>query len=271
MNGFVIFAKPPPDASEANAMSSTTTRPFTLLGLGSFLGVANESSARFTRRIYVMLAFDEDGLIPVVVQDRLTGEVRMVAYANEEAVRLTRETKRATFWSRSRKEIWEKGKTSGNHLLVDAVLSDCDEDCLVYQVTPHGPTCHTGAESCFFRRADDDERADEKSDPPAPTTLMRLDRVLEERKASTAGKSYTKSLYEGGPPRIGEKLREEADELARALASEADDRVSSEAADVLFHVMVALRARGISFTSVLQELDRRAGTSGHDEKRARRT
>lgn len=189
----------------------------------------------------------------------------MVAFANEEAVRLTRETKRATFWSRSRNEIWEKGKTSGNHLDVDAVLTDCDEDCLVYLVTPHGPTCHTGAESCFFRRAE------EKSDPPAPTTLMRLDRVLEERKSSTAGKSYTKSLYEGGPPRIGEKLREEADELARALASETDDRVSSEAADVLFHVMVALRARGISFTSVLQELDRRAGTSGHDEKRARRT
>jgi len=216
-----------------------------------------------------MLRFDEHGLVPVVVQDRLTGEIRMVAFANEDAVRLTRETGRATFWSRSRSEIWEKGKTSGNHLDVDAVLTDCDEDCLVYQVTPHGPTCHTGAESCFFRRADEDGRDD--GDPPAPTTLMRLDRVLEERKSSTAGKSYTKSLYEGGAPRIGEKLREEADELARALASETDDRVSSEAADVLFHVMVALRARGISFTSVLRELDRRAGTSGHDEKRARRT
>lgn len=218
-----------------------------------------------------MLAFDEDGLLPVVVQDRLTGEIRMVAYANEEALRLTRETRRATFWSRSRKEIWEKGKTSGNHLEVDAVLVDCDEDCLVYQVTPHGPTCHTGAESCFFRRTDDGAgEGDVPAPAPAPTTLMRLDRVLEQRKASTAGKSYTKSLYEGGAPRIGEKLREEADELARALASETDDRVSSEAADVLFHVMVALRARGISFTSVLQELDRRAGTSGHDEKRARR-
>lgn len=271
MKGFVIFANPPPEASEANARSSTTTRPFTVLAFGSFLGVANESSARITRISYVMLDFDEDGLMPVVAQDRITGEIRMVAFATAEAVRLTLETKRATFWSRSRGELWEKGRTSGHHLDVEAVVVDCDADCLVYQVTPHGPTCHTGAATCFFRRASLDGSAIvvKETEVPAPTLLLRLDRVLEARKAASAGKSYTKSLYEGGPEKIGAKLREEADELSRAVASETDERVTSEAADVLFHVMVALRARGISVESVLQELDRRSGTSGHDEKRAR--
>lgn len=218
-----------------------------------------------------MLDFDEDGLIPVVAQDRITGEIRMVAYANAEAVRLTLATKRATFWSRSRKELWEKGKTSGNHLDVGAVVVDCDADCLVYQVTPHGPSCHTGAQTCFFRRAELEGEAVvvQEGDVPGGTALSRLEGVLEARKASTAGKSYVKSLYDGGADKIGAKLREEADELARAVASETDDRVVSEAADVLFHLMVGLRSRGITVAQVLGELDRRAGTSGHDEKRSR--
>ncbi len=218
-----------------------------------------------------MLDFDADGLIPAVAQDRVTGEIRMVAYANEEAVRQTLATRLATFWSRSRQELWVKGETSGHHLDVEAVLADCDADCLVYLVTPHGPTCHTGAETCFFHRVTtaEDGLATSTADVPQTTLLARLERVLEQRKSSTAGASYTKSLYEGGPIRIGDKLREEADELARSLASETDDRVVSEAADVLFHAMVALRSRGISAAAVLEELDRRAGTSGHDEKRAR--
>src|SRR6476661_3379386 len=99
------------------------------------------------------MKFDEHGLIPVVAQEQLTGEVRMVAFATEEAVRTTLESGRATFWSRSRGELWEKGSTSGNTLAVTGVLVDCDEDCLVYLVAPSGPTCHTGRASCFFRRA----------------------------------------------------------------------------------------------------------------------
>lgn len=218
------------------------------------------------------LDFDENGLIPVVAQDHLTGDVRMVAFATEKAVLRTLETGRATFWSRSRGELWEKGRTSGNYLRVTAVLVDCDADCLVYLVAPHGPTCHTGAASCFFRRAELGEGGNVRvstTEVPAPTLLARLEAVLEARKTSTGKASYVKSLYEGGPTKIGEKLTEEAGELARAVAGEEDERVVSEAADVLFHVMVALRSRGVGFEAVLRELDRRTGTSGHDEKRTR--
>lgn len=215
--------------------------------------------------------FDEHGLLPVVAQDHLTGQVRMVAFATEQAVKLTLETGRATFWSRSRGELWEKGRTSGNWLAVRGVLVDCDADCLVYLVAPSGPTCHTGAATCFFRRAAlvDGRIHVSDAEVPAPTLLARLEAVLESRKASDAKASYAKSLYEAGASKIGEKLVEEAGELARAVAGEDDERVVAEAADVVFHVMVALRSRGVAFEDVLRELDRRTGTSGHDEKRAR--
>lgn len=226
---------------------------------------------RVTTATAAAMQYDEQGLIPVVAQDHLTGAVRMVAFATEQAVRLTLETNRATFWSRSRGELWEKGRTSGHTLDVTGVLVDCDTDCLVYLVSARGPTCHTGAPTCFFRRVVLDGGAVAVSDRevPAATLLGRLEEVLEARKASHGKASYTKSLYDGGASKIGEKLLEEAGELARAVAGEDDARVASEAADVLFHVMVALRSRGMAFESVLRELDRRAGTSGHDEKRAR--
>lgn len=226
-----------------------------------------------------MLRFDRD-LIPVVVQDHVTGEVRMVAWANREAVDATLQTRRATFFSRSRGELWEKGKTSGNGLDVVSVLVDCDEDTLLYLVEPHGPSCHTGAPSCFFRGlrrteggspvAPEPEGAREDHEPVTASTLLaRLDAVLDARRTSTGEKSYVKSLYDGGPAKIGAKLREEADELARAVDAETEDRVVSEAADVLFHVMVALRSRGKSIEDVLRELQRREGTGGHEEKRQR--
>jgi phosphoribosyl-AMP cyclohydrolase / phosphoribosyl-ATP pyrophosphohydrolase len=217
------------------------------------------------------MQFDENGLLPVVAQDHLTGEIRMVAFANQRAVELTLETGRATFWSRSRRELWEKGVTSGNGMDVRAVLVDCDADCLVYLVAPKGPTCHTGKRSCFFRQArlEDGQIRLEDAEVPAPTLLGRLEVLLEARKAAVAKASYTKSLYDAGAAKIGEKLVEEAGELAHAIGGESDDRVASEAADVLFHVMVALRSRGVAFEDVLRELHRRTGTSGHDEKRSR--
>lgn len=210
-------------------------------------------------------------LLPVVAQDRVTGEIRMVAFASPEAVQHTLETGRATFWSRSRGELWEKGRTSGNTMDVSAVLVDCDADCLVYLVAASGPTCHTGAPTCFFRRlALEEGRPVVKEDAvPAPTLLGRLEAVLEARKASTGEKSYVRSLYDGGAEAMGKKLREEADELARAVAGESDERVGSEAADLLFHLMVALRSRGVPLEAVLGELDRRFGTGGHDEKQRR--
>jgi phosphoribosyl-AMP cyclohydrolase / phosphoribosyl-ATP pyrophosphohydrolase len=221
-----------------------------------------------------MLDTDDHGLVPVVAQDHVTGEIRMVAFATPEAVRLTLETKRATFWSRSRGELWEKGRTSGHTLDVTGVLVDCDADCLVYLVSPRGPTCHTGAATCFFRRLDRDESGAvvvRDDAVPAATLLARLEETLEERKKATAQSSYVRSLYDGGSEKIGAKLREEADELARAVAGESVERVASEAADVLFHVMVALRSRSVSITDVLAELERRTGTSGHAEKTSRKT
>lgn len=218
------------------------------------------------------LVFERRGdveLLPVVAQDHVTGEIRMLAWATVEAVRATLTTGRATFYSRSRRELWEKGKTSENTLEVVSVLVDCDADALVYLVRPRGPTCHTGAPSCFFRRLSDDGPTDE--DVPGPSLLARLDAVLLARREATAEKSYVKSLYEGGPLKIGEKLREEADELARAVASESPERVVGEAADVLFHVMVALRSRDLGIDDVLRALESRAGTGGHVEKKRRKT
>jgi phosphoribosyl-ATP pyrophosphohydrolase/phosphoribosyl-AMP cyclohydrolase len=215
--------------------------------------------------------FDANGLVPVVVQDHLTGEIRMVAFATEAAVRATLETGRATFFSRSRGELWEKGSTSGNTIHVRRVLADCDADCLLYSADPQGPSCHTGAPSCFFQVLEGETLAlPADAEATAQTLLAELEATLEARKQGTGKTSYTKSLYDAGAARIGEKIREEADELSLAVEAETDDRVVSEAADVLYHVLVGLRWRSIPLRRVLAELARRVGTSGHQEKAARR-
>ena len=157
------------------------------------------------------LELDRDGLVPVVVQDHLTGEVRMVAFASLEAVHATLRTGRATFWSRSRGELWEKGRTSGNAIAVKRVLVDCDADCLIYAAEPRGPSCHTGAPSCFFQTLDPSGGGSagelvQKSEQPQ-TILATVEAILESRKQSSGDKSYTKSLYDGGGPVIGAKLR----------------------------------------------------------------
>jgi phosphoribosyl-ATP pyrophosphohydrolase/phosphoribosyl-AMP cyclohydrolase len=219
------------------------------------------------------LKFDAQGLIPVIVQDHLTGEVRMQAFANEEAVQRTLESGRATFWSRSRGEVWEKGSTSGNVVHVLRVLVDCDADSLLYVSEPEGNSCHTGAPSCFFRTLVGPSAEGlievEPEKGGAPTLLGSLEATLEARKGSTSAASYTKSLFDGGGSAIGAKLREEGGELAHALEAESDDRVVSESADVLYHLLVGLRWRNIGLKRVLAELARRLGTSGHAEKAAR--
>lgn len=203
------------------------------------------------------VAWDERGWVVAVAQDRLSGEVRMVAWMDRDALEATRESGFATFWSRSRGELWQKGATSGNRLRVHAITRDCDGDALLLSVDPEGPTCHTGRQSCFFEPTD-----------PAPY-LVQLERVIAERASSTSERSYTRSLLEGGAAEIGKKLREEADELGRAVASEARERVAAEAADLLFHMLVGLRSREVSLHEVLAELARRAGVSGHAEKASR--
>ncbi len=214
------------------------------------------------------LAFGESGLLPAVVQDRLTGQVRMVGYMSRDSLAATLRTGRATFFSRSRNELWEKGQSSGNTLHVVSLHADCDADTILVLVDPTGPTCHTGTPSCFFRSVGaDGALTDEARD--ATTFLETLEREIEARKQSVGSKSYTRHLLDGGAERIGNKIREEADELARAIESESDERVASEAADVLYHAMVGLASRGVSLRDVLARLAARAGTSGHEEKARR--
>jgi phosphoribosyl-ATP pyrophosphohydrolase/phosphoribosyl-AMP cyclohydrolase len=201
--------------------------------------------------------FDSRGLVPAVVQDRLSGEVRMVAWMSEASLQATQESGFATFYSRSRQALWQKGETSGNRLVVREIIEDCDGDTLLVLADPAGPSCHTGRPSCFF------------TPRPAVPILLELERVITERASSTADRSYTKLLLDGGAGKIGEKLREEADELARAIDAETDDRVAAEAADVIFHLLVGLELRGIPWRRVLEVLAERATTSGHAEKAAR--
>jgi phosphoribosyl-ATP pyrophosphohydrolase/phosphoribosyl-AMP cyclohydrolase len=220
----------------------------------------------------VKLAFDAStGLIPAIAQDRLSGEIRMVAYMNREALERTLATRKATFYSRSRQALWVKGETSGNTLRVERVIADCDADVVLLLVDPEGPSCHTGRANCFFRevaQAEEEELRDLHE--PAVPLLMDLERVILARTQSTEEKSYTRALLNGGAQKIGEKLREEAGELASALQNETDDRVVSEAADLMFHMLVGLRLRGLSLRRVFENLAGRFGQSGHAEKASRK-
>lgn len=211
------------------------------------------------------LKYDDKGLVTVVVQDRMTGEIRMLAHANREALEHTLATRRATFWSRSRAALWTKGETSGNTIHVAELWLDCDRDAVVYLADPDGPSCHTGADSCFFDRVDDGAAREGGAAP----MLLVLERALHARASATATKSYTKSLLEAGAPKIAAKVREEGDELARAIEGEADENVVKESADVVYHLMVGLMHRGLSLRDVERELARRFGVSGHDEKASR--
>ncbi|HEY4243921.1 MAG TPA: bifunctional phosphoribosyl-AMP cyclohydrolase/phosphoribosyl-ATP diphosphatase HisIE [Kofleriaceae bacterium] len=209
--------------------------------------------------------YDERGLVPCVVQDASTGTVLMLAWQNAEALRLTRETRIAHFWSRSRQSLWKKGETSGHTLAVTEVRIDCDADAVLLLAHPAGPTCHTNATSCFFHvdGAPDDDGA--------PAVLSRLAQILRARRDSSAEKSYTKSLLAAGWPKILAKLAEESGELAAEFPEGPRDAVVHEAADLIFHLMVGLTARDIPIEDVLAELARRFGTSGHVEKAARPT
>jgi phosphoribosyl-ATP pyrophosphohydrolase/phosphoribosyl-AMP cyclohydrolase len=214
------------------------------------------------------LKFDEHGLMPAVVQDRLTGQVRMCAFVNKEAVAKTLESGRATFYSRTRGRLWEKGESSGHSLIVRELYVDCDADTLLIMADPVGPSCHTGQPSCFFRHLGPEGVRDESV--AAGAFLERLEAEIEARRSSTAEKSYTKSLLVAGAGKIGDKVREEADEFARALEGETDERVVSEAADVVYHLLVGLALRGASWRAVLDVLANRIGKSGHEEKASRR-
>lgn len=215
------------------------------------------------------LKFDESGLIPAIAQDWVTGQIRMVAWMNDDALRKTLETGRATFFSRSRQALWEKGETSGHYLLVRSIHADCDADVLLLLVDPKGPSCHTGRPTCFFRTLGPEGQMQD-SPREAGAFLSDLEAEIRERSTASATSSYTRSLLDGGAAKIGDKLREEASELADALASESEDRVASEAADLVYHLLVGLRLRGVELRRVIEVLGGRAGISGHAEKASRK-
>jgi len=215
------------------------------------------------------LKWDRDGLVSVVVQDAISGEVRMVGYANQEALRMTLDTGFAHFFSRSRQQLWLKGETSGHRLRVREVWTDCDGDAVIYLAEAEGPTCHTLRETCFFKRVTRDGELVDDPKRHAQSTLPQLWQELVERRDSTAAKSYTRSLLDAGVQKIRAKVEEEALELSRALQSEQDSRVISEAGDVLYHVLVGLLARNVSLRDLEGELAKRSGTSGLVEKASR--
>jgi phosphoribosyl-ATP pyrophosphohydrolase/phosphoribosyl-AMP cyclohydrolase len=199
----------------------------------------------------------------------------MVGAMNEAALAATLERGLVTFFSRSRQTLWQKGETSGHTLALRGIRIDCDGDALLVSAEPAGPTCHTGKPSCFFRAATDGELVEDDGPPePADAVLARVFATVLARKAGRGatqaeGRSYVRELLAAGTATIEGKLREEADELARAIASESPARVAAEAADLLFHAFVALAARDVSLADVRDVLAARHGTSGIDEKAGR--
>jgi phosphoribosyl-ATP pyrophosphohydrolase/phosphoribosyl-AMP cyclohydrolase len=209
------------------------------------------------------IVFDQDGLVPCVVQDHASGEVLTLAYMNEESLRRTIDTEEVHFFSRSRNEIWHKGETSGNVQRVRQLRYDCDADAVVALVDPAGPACHTGQRSCFYRElggsADTAKDAPPVPGEPAPMpfeALPTLERVLRSRAENLPEGSYTAELL-ADPERIGAKVREEAEEVSLAAREESEERVAEEAADVLYHLGVLLVSRGVSEARVMEVLNER--------------
>ncbi len=192
------------------------------------------------------LVFDGAGLLPVVVQDRASGDVLMVAWANQEALAKTAESGLAHFWSRSREALWKKGETSGNELRVVEARADCDRDTLLLLVEPTGPACHTGARSCFG-----------EGSPTAAGMLEELARVVAERAKASPETSYTARLLAKGPDQVLKKVGEEATEVVLAARVQSDERLAEETADLLYHLVVALHQRGLPLARVMDELRRR--------------
>ena len=207
------------------------------------------------------VAFDERGLVPVVVRDERTGAVLTLAWANKEALALTVETRSSHFWSRSRRELWKKGETSGNVQRVVRVSLDCDRDAVLYDVEPAGPACHTGAASCFAPI----EAIPELAAPAAtgagadPFGLGPLFDVVAARKARPEPGSYTNRLLEKGIGKCAQKVGEEGVEVALAAVSRDDAGLAAEIADLMYHVVVLMAARGLSPEAVATELAARRG------------
>ncbi len=219
-----------------------------------------------TKESNINMDFDKSrGLIPVIVQDINTQMVLMQAFMNREALDVTQKTGKLTFFSRSKKRLWTKGETSGNYLMVKALLPDCDNDCLLAMVEPSGPACHTGSVSCFFPDTTKPRTEDAPGQPTDSTNdaaangafLQKLENLLRSRIKEDVQKSYTARLFEAGPKRIAKKLGEEAVETALEAENGTTERLLEEAADLFYHLNVLLIARNLGFQDVINELEKR--------------
>jgi phosphoribosyl-ATP pyrophosphohydrolase/phosphoribosyl-AMP cyclohydrolase len=196
----------------------------------------------------------EGGLLPAIVQHAVSGAVLMVGYMNSQAVRETLTRGRVVFYSRSKRRLWEKGETSGHFLELESILPDCDRDALLVTARPLGPVCHTGTASCF---GDEPVTAGERL-----AFVARLEEIIQQRIADRPQSSYTARLFAEGPKRIAQKVGEEGLEVALAAVAETDEKVVAESADLLFHLLVLLKSRGLSFETVASELRARHADKG---------
>lgn len=195
-----------------------------------------------------------DGLLPAIVQDSRTGQVLMLGFMNEESLRQTLELQRVTFFSRTKNRLWTKGETSNNYLNVVAVAADCDNDSILITATPDGPTCHNGTQSCFGD--------DIATDASRVAFLAKLESVIAQRVEQRPEGSYTAKLWADGVTRMAQKVGEEGVEVALAAVTQDNGRLIGESADLLFHLALLLKNRGLSLTDAITELERR-----HEAKR----
>jgi len=179
-----------------------------------------------------------DGLVPAIIQDDITGKVLMLGFMNEEALAKTQELKKVTFFSRSKNRLWTKGEESGNFLLLKSISSDCDEDSLLIKVNPVGPVCHTGADTCWGEKNSNSN------------FLFQLEQIIVDRKNNPSEKSYTSSLFEKGINKIAQKVGEEAIELVIESKDNDANLFKNEAADLLFHYLILLQAKGHSLSEI---------------------
>jgi phosphoribosyl-ATP pyrophosphohydrolase/phosphoribosyl-AMP cyclohydrolase len=184
------------------------------------------------------------GLVPVIIQDNNTLQVLMVGYMNDEALKKTKREKKVTFFSRSKNRLWTKGETSGNYLYVEEILSDCDNDSILIKVNPAGPVCHTGSTACF-------------GDETAKGFIYELEHVIDQRIENNIDESYTNKLYKKGINKVAQKVGEEAVELIIEAKDNNIDLFRNEAADLLYHLLILLKAKGVNLQNIEEVLKKR--------------
>lgn len=205
----------------------------------------------------VEMQFNEKGLVPAIVQDEKTGKVLMMAYMNGETLRMTRESGYTHFYSRSRNKIWKKGETSGNTQKVKNIFYDCDNDTLLLTVEPSGPACHTGKETCFYSELQESDELSGNKPEGNENILPRIYQVIQHRKTERPEGSYVAKLFKKGNATIMKKIGEEGVEFVVACQSGNRDDITSEAADLWFHSLVAMAAYDVSPEDVFKELKKR--------------